>query len=60
MHYQPFAGLLDFPLRIYSGNITGWGGIVALGRQALWIVVLIALGKLLMSRVMARLQAQGG
>ena len=60
MHYQPFAGLLDFPLRIYSGHITGFGAIVALGRQVLWIVVLIALGKLLMGRVMARLQSQGG
>jgi ABC-2 type transport system permease protein len=60
MRYQPFAGLLDFPLRIYSGNITGWAAVAALGRQALWIVILVALGKVLMGRVMARLQTQGG
>ena len=60
MRYQPFAGLLDFPLRIYSGNITGWGAIAALGRQAVWTVVVITIGRLLMQRVMARLQAQGG
>ena len=57
---QPFAGLLDTPLRIYSGHLTGDSALGALARQAAWTVILIGLGRLLMTRVMARVQVQGG
>jgi ABC-2 type transport system permease protein len=60
LRYQPFAGLLDFPLRMYSGHLGGWSAVAALARQAVWIVVLIGVGKLAMARVMARVEAQGG
>jgi ABC-2 type transport system permease protein len=60
MQYQPFAGLLDFPLRIYSGHLTGWPAVAALGRQAIWALLLIALGRAVMRHAMARLQTQGG
>jgi ABC-2 type transport system permease protein len=57
---QPFAGLVDTPFRIYSGHLAGAEALGALARQAVWTVVLIALGRLLMTRVMARVQVQGG
>ena len=60
MQYQPFAGLLDVPLRIYSGHLAGWPAVAALGRQAIWALVLIALGRAVMRHAMARLQTQGG
>jgi ABC-2 type transport system permease protein len=60
MRYQPFAGLLDYPLRIYSGHLAGADALAALARQAVWIVVLVAAGRALATRVMARLQTQGG
>jgi ABC-2 type transport system permease protein len=60
LRIQPLAGLLDTPLRIYSGHLETTGAIAALVRQAVWVLVLVALGRLLMARVMARLQAQGG
>jgi ABC-2 type transport system permease protein len=60
MRYQPFAGLLDFPLRIYSGHLAGWEAVAAMARQAVWVVVFVAIGKALTARVMARLQMQGG
>jgi ABC-2 type transport system permease protein len=60
MQYQPFAGLLDFPLRIYSGHLAAWPAVAALGRQAAWTIVLIALGRALMAHAMSRLQTQGG
>jgi ABC-2 type transport system permease protein len=60
MRYQPFAGLLDFPLRIYSGHLAGSAALAAIGRQAVWAIVFIAIGKALTVRVMARLQIQGG
>jgi ABC-2 type transport system permease protein len=57
---QPFAGLVDTPFRIYSGHLGGAEAMTALARQAVWTVILIALGRLLMARVMARVQVQGG
>ena len=60
LQVQPFAALLDTPLRIYSGHFAGTGAAIALTRQALWVVVLVAIGRAATTRVMARLQAQGG
>lgn len=60
MRYQPFAGLLDFPLRIYSGHLVGSEAVAAMVRQAAWVIVFIAIGRALTVRVMARLQTQGG
>ena len=60
MRNQPFAGLLDTPLRIYSGHLAGSAALFAIARQALWALVLIALGRALETKVMRRLQTQGG
>jgi ABC-2 type transport system permease protein len=57
---QPFAGLLDTPLRVYSGHLAGSAALLAIARQALWAVILIALGRALATRVLRRLQTQGG
>ena len=60
LQLQPFAGLMDTPLRIYSGHLAGADAVFALGRQTFWVIVLAAIGRAAMTRVMARLQAQGG
>lgn len=60
MHHQPFAGLLDFPLRIYSGHLAGVAAFTALAWQAFWVLALIAVGRVLTWRVMAKLTIQGG
>jgi ABC-2 type transport system permease protein len=60
VRHQPFAGLLDFPLRIYSGHLAGSDALAALGWQAFWTLVLAALGRLITRKVMARLTIQGG
>jgi len=60
LFWQPFAGLVDIPYRIYFGNLAGaaaWAGIAA---QGLWIVILVAAGRLWLSRVMDRIEMQGG
>jgi ABC-2 type transport system permease protein len=57
---QPFAGLVDIPFRIYSGNLDGakaWAGIAL---QLLWTSVFVVIGRVWMERVMRRLQVQGG
>ncbi len=56
----PFRGLVDVPLRIYSGDLPlaeAWG---ALALSALWTVALIALGRVLLARGTRRLVVQGG
>lgn len=57
---QPFAGLLDIPIRIYMGKLVGAGAIGGLGLQLFWIVAVIALGRVAMSRALRRLEVQGG
>ncbi|HEV8215153.1 MAG TPA: hypothetical protein VGP95_04940 [Gemmatimonadaceae bacterium] len=57
---QPFAGLMDTPFRIYSGHLGGSDAMLALARQAVWIAALVIIGRAIMSRVMTRLQTQGG
>ena len=60
LRLQPFAGLLDTPFRIYTAHLTGADAWFALARQAVWIVLLVVLGRAMMKRVAARLQSQGG
>lgn len=60
LRLQPFAGLLDTPFRIYTEHLAGSDAALSLARQAIWIVLLVVLGRFMMSRVAARLQAQGG
>jgi ABC-2 type transport system permease protein len=57
---QPFAGLLDIPLRIYTGNLVGAEAIGGIGLQLFWIVAVIALGRIAMARALRRLEVQGG
>ena len=60
LRLQPFAGLLDTPFRIYTAHLTGADAAFSMARQAIWIVVFVVVGRLLMNRVAARLQVQGG
>lgn len=57
---QPFAGMLDIPFRIYFGQLRGAGALEGLALQVFWIVALVGLGRWWMSRLMRRLQVQGG
>jgi len=57
---QPLAGLFDIPCRIYFGALSGtmaWAGI---GLQLVWTAVLIGVGRPWMTRIMTRLEVQGG
>ena len=57
---QPFAGLLDIPLRIYFGRFEGVAALAGLGVQAFWVVALVVLGRWWLSRVLRSLEMQGG
>ena len=60
LFYQPFAGVVDIPFRIYSGNLAGSAAIEGLALQLLWTGVLVLAGRAWMDRVMRRLEVQGG
>ncbi|MEJ1966546.1 MAG: ABC transporter permease [Gammaproteobacteria bacterium] len=57
---QPFAGLLDIPLRIYFGGLSGPAAFAGLAIQMFWIVTFIALGRWWLARVLRSLEMQGG
>jgi len=57
---QPFAGLLDIPVRLYFAEFTGSMAVGALGLQCFWIATLAALGHAAMGGAMRRLDVQGG
>jgi ABC-2 type transport system permease protein len=57
---QPFAGLLDIPLRIYFGGLQGAAALGGLGMQFFWLAVLVALGRWWLARVLRSLEMQGG
>jgi ABC-2 type transport system permease protein len=57
---QPLAGLVDIPYRIYFANLSGPAALGGIGLQILWTLLLIGLGRLLMTRTMSRVQVQGG
>ena len=57
--WQPFAGLADIPFRIYSGALAGPRALEGIAAQALWIGLLILIGRAWLDRVMARIDMQG-
>jgi ABC-2 type transport system permease protein len=59
LFWQPFAGLVDIPYRIYFGNLSGAGALAGLAAQALWVVLFIVIGRAWMTSVMARVDMQG-
>ncbi|MEJ0042944.1 MAG: hypothetical protein WDM81_12390 [Rhizomicrobium sp.] len=57
--WQPFAGLADIPYRIYFGALSGGMAVQGLAAQALWIVLLVVIGRWWLNRVLARIDMQG-
>jgi ABC-2 type transport system permease protein len=59
LFWQPFAGLVDIPYRIYFANLTGLAALAGIAAQTLWIVLFILAGRAWMTHVMARVDMQG-
>jgi ABC-2 type transport system permease protein len=56
----PFAGLVDFPFRIFTGHIApGDAGWVVL-HQVAWTLAFVAAGRWLLARGLSRVVVQGG
>ncbi len=58
--WLPFGGLIDIPFSIYLGKITGIEAWIAIGKQMIWVVFFLGLGRVLLKRGFSRLVIQGG
>jgi ABC-2 type transport system permease protein len=56
----PFRWTLDFPFRVYSGNIATGEALWGIAVQAGWIIALFLLGRWALQQSLRRLVVQGG
>ena len=59
-YFLPFRLAADLPFRVYSGNIPVMEGIRSISIQAIWLVFLVLLGRVLMKKALTRVVVQGG
>ncbi len=59
LFWQPFAGLVDIPYRIYFGNLTGTVALEGIAAQVLWVTFFILAGRFWLAEVWARVDTQG-
>ncbi len=58
--FLPFSSMVYTPVMIYLGKYDGLQLILLLSKQALWVVILYALGSLIWKQVVKRLVVLGG
>ena len=59
LFWQPFAGLVDIPYRIYFGNLSGAAALEGIAAQLLWVGLFILAGRFWLAEVWARVDTQG-
>lgn len=60
LDFLPFRYTSDLPFRIYSGNIMGGEAMMGILVQAIWVVLLVGLGAVLLQRMLRHVVIQGG
>ena len=60
LNYLPFRYIMDLPARIYIGNILPFEALKFIGIAIAWLVVLIIIGKILISKAGKNAVIQGG
>lgn len=60
LRFTPFYSMQNLPYRIYSEDIWGQEAAFAVLLQAVWVIILIFLGKLWMKHALKRVVIQGG
>jgi ABC-2 type transport system permease protein len=56
----PFPSMMQFPIDVLSGQVTGSGAWQHLGVQLVWLVVVLGIGYLTTRAGRRRLEVQGG
>jgi len=60
LNYLPFRFIVDLPFRIYVGSIATKPALMFICLSLIWLVVLVAIGKFLVSRALKKTVIQGG
>ena len=60
LNYLPFRFISDLPIRIFIGNVSTSQALMFIGICLVWLVILISLGKFLISKALKTAQIQGG
>ena len=60
LNYLPFRFIMDLPARIYVGNIPPTDALKYIGIALIWLIALISIGKLLISKAGKNAVIQGG
>jgi ABC-2 type transport system permease protein len=60
VQWLPFAGLVDLPFRLYTGNIPPTDLLPVLVRQLLWTALIILIGRRALWSAVHRIVVQGG
>ncbi len=60
LEWLPFAGILDTPLRLYSGHLSPSEALPALLRSLCWAALLVVTGRALLRASLRRVEVQGG
>ncbi|MEU4313151.1 ABC-2 family transporter protein [Nocardia sp. NPDC024068] len=56
----PFPSMLQAPVDVLSGRVTGWEAVHVVGTQAVWLLVMMTLGRVLLAAGRRKLEVQGG
>ncbi len=58
--FLPFSPMFNVPAQVFNGALTGGTLALALASQVVWVVILIALARVITARALARVVIQGG
>ncbi|MGA6208358.1 ABC transporter permease [Nocardia testacea] len=56
----PFPSMLQVPVDVLSGRVAGWDAAQLVGTQVCWLLVVLALGRVLLAAGRRKLEVQGG
>lgn len=56
----PFPSMLQAPVDVISGRVSGWHSATTVATQAIWLAAMMGLGRIVTARATRRLVVQGG
>lgn len=60
VYFSPFAAMQNVPFRIYSGQIPYNDAFTCIGLQIFWAIILVFIGKYVLSKIIKQVVVQGG
>ena len=60
LEWLPFRGVMDTPLRLWSGHLPAASAPALIAHQLVWTCVIAAAGRALLARMLRRLEVHGG